>query len=299
MTAAASGQDDRAALLAALKWQIEAGADEAIGPEPVDRTKIAPPAGKAACGPTQAPERPVADRPVPERPGRRQVWHDAPSGAAALRSADEAAHAAREAAAKADSLETLRAELEAFDGCALKQTAKNLVFTDGNPQGRLLIMGEAPGADEDRRGLPFVGAAGQMLDRMLAAIGLSREADALISNVIFWRPPGNRTPNDSEIAACLPFVERLIALADPDYLMIVGGAAAKTLLGSKEGVLKLRGRWFHYQNAEMTRPLPTLVTLHPAYLLRQPAAKRLSWRDLIALKLAMEAGDDPAAHGAR
>jgi DNA polymerase len=287
-------------LLAALKWQVEAGADEAVGAEPVDRTTLAPSGqGSAQESAQRAASGAAPAGPAGTRRQRRQIWHDAPSEAGALRSSDEAAHAAREAAAKADSLESLRAELEAFDGCALKQTAKNLCFTDGAADARLLVMGEAPGAEEDRRGRPFVGAAGQMLDRMLEATGHSREADTLISNVIFWRPPGNRTPNDSEIAACLPFVERLIALADPDYLLIVGGAAAKTLLGTKEGVLKLRGHWFHYQNAEMTAPVPALVTLHPAYLLRQPAAKRLAWRDLIALKLAMQAGDDPAAHGGK
>ncbi len=134
-----------------------------------------------------------------------------------------------------------------------------------------------------------------MLDRMLGAIGLSRAEDALISNILFWRPPGNRSPNDSEIAACLPFVERLIALDQPDYLLLVGGPAAKTMLAKSEGVLRLRGKWFHYQNEWMASPAPALVMLHPAYLLRQPAQKRLAWRDLLALKHALEAGNDPAA----
>ena len=166
----------------------------------------------------------------------------------------------------------------------MKQTASNLVFADGAPEARVMIVGEAPGADEDRQGKPFVGTSGQLLDRMLFWIGFSRADSVYITNILFWRPPGNRTPNPSEIAACLPFVERHIALKQPDYLILSGGSSAKTLLGKTEGVTKLRGQWFSYQNPEMPTPVPALVTLHPAYLLRQPAAKRQAWRDLLAFK---------------
>ncbi len=155
-----------------------------------------------------------------------------------------------------------------------------------------MIIGEAPGAEEDRQGLPFVGAAGRLLDRMLAGIGLDRNS-VYITNILVWRPPGNRTPTGTEIAACLPFVERHIELVDPEYLMLTGGISAKTLLGRSEGILKLRGRWFHYQHAGMARPIPALASLHPAYLLRQPAQKRLAWRDFLALKEALESGRDP------
>ncbi|MDX1576653.1 MAG: uracil-DNA glycosylase, partial [Kiloniellales bacterium] len=250
--------------------------------DPVDRT--------AAASQPQEPTRPSAMRPRPER----QVWQPATSGQA-LRSDGEAVIAAREAAAAAGDLDALKAAIEAFDGCALKKTASNTVVFDGTPRSPLLVIGEAPGAEEDRRGLPFVGPAGQMLDRMLAAIGIDRQSNALISNILFWRPPGNRSPNDAEIGACLPFVEKLIELSAARYLLLVGGPSAKTLLAKSEGVLKLRGRWFHYQNEFLPQPLPALVTLHPAYLLRQPAQKRLAWRDLLALKRAIEAGADPAA----
>ncbi|MGH6947906.1 MAG: uracil-DNA glycosylase [Kiloniellales bacterium] len=186
----------------------------------------------------------------------------------------------------------LRAILERFEGCPLKATATNLAFTDGNSEARLMIVGEAPGPEEDRQGLPFVGVSGKLLDRMLAAIDLDRDK-VLITNTIFWRPPGNRTPTGAEIAACLPFVERLIELVDPTYLLLVGGSSAKTLLARPEGILKLRGRWAHYQHAGLPRPIPALPTLHPAYLLRMPNQKRLAWRDLLAFRQAVASGRDP------
>ena len=205
---------------------------------------------------------------------------------------DAASEDARSAAAAAQSLDDLRQALERFEGCPLKFTATNLVFADGNPEARIMLVGEAPGADEDRQGLPFVGRAGQLLDRMLAAIELDRN-QVYITNILNWRPPGNRQPNAGEIAVSLPFIERHIALKQPDYLILSGGSSAKTLLGKTAGVLKLRGHWFSYQNPEMATPVPALVTLHPAYLLRQPAAKRQAWRDLLSFKTAFEAGEDP------
>ena len=200
--------------------------------------------------------------------------------------------AAREAASSAKTLDELAASLAAFEGCNLRNTATKLVFADGNPEARIMFVGEAPGREEDLQGLPFVGRSGQLLDRMLAAIGLDRTS-AYIANVIPWRPPGNRTPTASEIAACLPFVERHIELVNPDYLMLVGGMSAKTLLGRGEGILRLRGHWQAYQHAGLSRPIPALPSLHPAYLLRQPQQKRLAWRDLLSLKRALDSDLDP------
>jgi DNA polymerase len=157
------------------------------------------------------------------------------------------------------------------------------VFADGNPAAKVMVIGEAPGADEDRAGLPFVGVSGQLLDRMLACIGLDR-ATAYITNVIFWRPPGNRQPTPAEIAACLPFVERHIELVSPELLVLVGGASAKTILARGEGITKLRGRWHDYESAGMSRPIPAMPTYHPAFLLRQPVLKRDAWRDLLAIQ---------------
>ncbi len=269
-------QTDRDESLAALSWLIQAGADEAIGDVVRNRT--------AAPRPAPVPAQTAAARPAPRAP--------APVGDGGLMSNDAALASARTLAGAATTLDELRAALAAFDGCPLKQTAMNLVFADGNPQAKVMVIGEGPGAEEDRQGLPFVGVSGQLLDRMLACIGLDRTT-AYITNVLFWRPPGNRTPTASEIAACLPFVERHIELIDPDYLLFVGGISAKTLLGRSEGILKLRGRWAHYQHVGLARPIPAMASLHPAYLLRQPAQKRLAWRDLLALKAAMQSGKDP------
>ncbi|HMN86884.1 MAG TPA: uracil-DNA glycosylase, partial [Bauldia sp.] len=183
-------------------------------------------------------------------------------------------------------LDELHDALGRFEGCNLRLTATRLVFADGNPKGRVMLVGEAPGRDEDLKGLPFVGRSGELLDRMLAAIGLSRN-DVYIANVVPWRPPGNRTPTPQETAACRPFVERQIELADPDFLVLLGGAAAKELLDSADGILRLRGRWRDYDTG--ARTIRAMATLHPAYLLRQPLQKRLAWRDFLALKAALEA----------
>ncbi|MBK1670743.1 hypothetical protein CKO28_22240 [Rhodovibrio sodomensis] len=326
----ASASDPRAAARAALDWLIVAGADEAIGDAPVDRyaaAKAAKAARAARSMPATAPSRPEtptvsaqetprqpAAPAAPDRETRQPAGHGAPehtpqAGTAGRRSgemppiwrpkggelktAEQTLASARKLAAQATTLGALRDALASYDGCALKQTATNLVFADGAPEARVMIVGEAPGADEDRQGKPFVGVSGQLLDRMLSWIGFSRADNVYISNVLFWRPPGNRTPTAAEVAACLPFVERHIALKQPDYLILSGGSSAKTLLGKTEGVLKLRGRWFSYQNPEMPTPVPALVTLHPAYLLRQPAAKRQAWRDLLSFKTAFDAGTDP------
>ncbi|MBV8061379.1 MAG: uracil-DNA glycosylase, partial [Alphaproteobacteria bacterium] len=187
----------------------------------------------------------------------------------------------------AQNIDELRAEIAAFDGCPLKQTAINLVFSDGNPAARIMLIGEAPGEDEDRQGKPFVGVSGQLLDRMLESIGLSRTENVYISNVLFWRPPGNRSPTDAELAACLPFVERHIALIKPEIIVLLGGVAAKTLLRTKDGITRLRGKWVDYAPPPGfggTHAIPCLPIYHPAYLLRQPSSKRQAWGDLLSLK---------------
>jgi DNA polymerase len=193
--------------------------------------------------------------------------------------------AAREAAKQAQSLDELRAIVQEFQGCALRLTAKQLVFADGNPQARLMFVGEAPGREEDLEGLPFVGRSGQLLNRMLAAIGYDR-ASAYIANIIPWRPPGNRTPTPQESAICLPFIQRQIELANPNVMVCLGGPSMQTLLGVKDGIRKTRGRWFAYHTG--TREIRAMPTFHPAYLLRSPLEKRHAWRDFLAIKKALE-----------
>ncbi|MFN3673105.1 MAG: uracil-DNA glycosylase family protein, partial [Bosea sp. (in: a-proteobacteria)] len=183
-------------------------------------------------------------------------------------------------------LDELRAALAQFEGCALKSTAKNLVFADGNPQGRVMLVGEAPGAEEDRLGLPFVGRAGQLLDRMLAAIGLTRQEHVYIANLLPWRPPGNRTPTPQEIAVCLPFIQRQIQLARPEFLVCLGPPAARSLLGVKS-LMASRGKWLSFDAGGPQ--ISAIATFHPDYLLDQPFQKRLAWRDLRALKVALDA----------
>lgn len=195
---------------------------------------------------------------------------------------DAAVAQAREAARSATDLQSLKQQLETFDGCSLKFTAKNLVFSDGNPKARIMMIGEAPGRDEDIEGRPFVGKAGQLLDRMLAAVGMNR-THVYIANVIYWRPPGNRTPTPMETEICRPFIERQIALIDPEILIFLGGVSAKSFLPGPDGILRLRGNW-HEWTIPSGRTIPALPMLHPAYLLRQPAQKKLAWRDLLSLK---------------
>jgi DNA polymerase len=281
-----------AELAALLRWYADMGIDLAIDEEPHDRfaesaaappLRKAPPPALAAKAPAAPGE--VAPFPRPAAAPARPV--DTP---AAL-SADAAAQTARGAAAAVENLDSLRSALDAFEGCGLKRTASRLVFADGNPAARLMLVGEAPGAEEDRQGLPFVGRAGQLLDRMLAAIGLDR-TQVYIANVVPWRPPGNRAPTPQETAACLPFIERQIALVDPDILVCLGGSSAQTLLHLKDGIMRARGKWYDYtieRGAEGSRKIRAMATLHPAYLLRQPAHKRLAWRDLREVAKALAA----------
>ena len=205
-------------------------------------------------------------------------------GASLPLSPDTAVMAAREAARNAASLDELRAIMTGFQGCALRVTATQLVFADGNPQARVMFVGEAPGRDEDLAGLPFVGRSGKLLDRMLAAIGLDRTL-AYIANIIPWRPPGNRTPTPQESQICLPFILRQIELADPDVLVCLGGPSSQALLGFKDGIRRTRGRWLSFDTGK--REIRAMATFHPAYLLRSPLEKRPAWRDFLAVKKAL------------
>lgn len=261
------------AALAALEWQVELGLADAIGEAPVNRYELAEAAPKVpAAAPRAAPpQSATAASPAPEPPP-----------------AADAVALARTAAAGAASLEALREAIHAFDLCELKKGARNTVFADGNPKARVLILGEAPGRDEDIEGLPFVGRAGQLLDRMFAAIGLSRrspdaEAALYITNVMPWRPPGNRDPEPAEIAMMRPFVERHIALADPQVIVVMGNTPLLALTGAK-GILRARGHW----SQALGKPL--LPMTHPAYLLRNPMAKREAWADLLSLKSRLAQG---------
>ncbi|MDX1401360.1 MAG: uracil-DNA glycosylase [Kiloniellales bacterium] len=271
--------------LAALTWQVDAGIDEVLEEHPRDRFTESPtqaPAGKASrSADGEITANSVRELSPAASPNRQTRMHDDP--AAPLMSLNETQSTARRLASAAGSLEELREALENFDGCALKATATKLCLSDGNPEGRLMIIGEAPGADEDRQGKPFVGRAGQLLDKMIAAIGLSRD-QVYITNLLFWRPPGNRTPTPAESASCLPFVQRQIELVSPEILLLTGGFSAQTLLQVSTGITRLRGRWSDYRHEGLDRTIPAMPTLHPAYLLRRPAEKRLVWRDLLAVQ---------------
>jgi uracil-DNA glycosylase family 4 len=252
-----------------LDFYLEAGVDAFVGEVPVDRFAPEP-----APAPTRAP---VALPTEFEVKGRV-------AAPAAPQAPDEAAMAARAAAKSAKSLDELRVILEKFDGCALKATATQLVFADGNPSAKVMFVGEAPGRDEDIEGLPFVGRSGKLLDRMLSAVGLNRTS-VYIANVVPWRPPGNREPSLHETEICLPFLLRQIELVDPDILVCMGNPSAKTLLGLKEGITKTRGRWFKFETGK--REIRAMPTFHPAFLLRSPLQKRFAWRDFLAIKKAL------------
>jgi DNA polymerase len=270
-----------------LTFYQEAGVDALLGELPVDRLAGDPPgdipaATSEAVAPRSSPQVAAPPAQPPRTVSARDL--DSKGRATAPPSPDAAVMAAREAARTAVSLEELRAIVERFEGCALRNTATRLVFADGNPRSRVMFVGEAPGRDEDIEGLPFVGRSGKLLDLMMAAIGLDRTS-AYIANIIPWRPPGNRTPTPQESAICLPFILRQIELANPDVLVCLGGPSAATLLNIRDGILKARGRWFTHQTG--TRDIRAIATLHPAYLLRQPLQKRLAWRDFLAIKKAL------------
>ena len=256
----------KSGLAAMLRLQIEAGVTDMLAEEPINRYNVLPPARGASGGnaPKAAPN------------------EAAPIAHAEPQKTDMASVAeAEKCAAQADSLEALAKAMADFDGCPLKKTAKNTVFADGNPKAKLMLIGEAPGRDEDREGKPFVGPSGQLLDKIFACIGLTRQ-DFYITNMIAWRPPGNRAPTPDEIALCLPFLHRHIALLAPDIIVLVGGVAAKQLLNTDKGITQTRGTWNKITSDG--RDIPALAIFHPAYLLRTPMRKAETWRDILSLQ---------------
>ena len=286
-------------LFALLAWYRDMGVTDALADQPLDwlargdRVALAPEDFGSAT-------RSEAGQPSHAGPQSRRALPlvPPPSSSVPVRSfapvpMAEAEDSARAAAQSAATLEALRAALERFDGCALRTTAKNLCFYRGAPHGRVMIIGEAPGREEDLEGKPFVGRAGQLLDRMLAAINLS-ENDVHITNIVYWRPPGNRTPTPQEALVCRPFLIRQIELAGPQFLLLLGGAAAKHVLGVTEGILRIRGKWHEVEVGG--RKIPAMASLHPAYLLRSPGQKRLAWRDLLALRARLD-GDNRSDAG--
>ena len=299
MTASLQQQE----LLALLDWQRAMGADAVLGDEPVNWLARGPAApGADFTWPEKTPERtperthalgpetgvPAAPAPlVGHRPAAPLTLRvEAPTRPQTPLAPSAAETDARRIARAATSLESLGAALKAFDGCTLKATATNLCFYRGAAKSRLMIIGEAPGRDEDIEGKPFVGRAGQLLDKMLAAINLT-EADVHITNIVYWRPPGNRTPTPQEALACRPFLERQMELVAPEFVLAVGGAAAKEVLGVTDGIMRLRGKWREIEIGGAK--VPAMATLHPAYLLRTPAAKQMAWQDLRALKAKLSA----------
>lgn len=271
---------------ALLRFYVEAGVSDGLSDEPIDRYGL----NARATQPANDASVPKGPRTLP---GERPTFTSSPpaqttsSPAAIPLDTVEQAGEAKAIAASCSSLEELKTALENFDACPLKHTAKNLVFADGNPDAEIMLVGEAPGRDEDIQGLPFVGRSGQLLDRMLAAIGLDR-TNVYITNVLPWRPPGNRQPTPVEQAMCAPFIEKHIELVAPKHLMLVGGVSAKQMLGTTTGIMKLRGKWGSVTAGDLT--IPALPIFHPAYLLRQPAQKRLAWRDLLDFKTKVEGG---------
>jgi len=253
----------QAEIIDMLRQHVDAGCTDMLADAPINHFDAAPPeAAPAEMPPVEAaPE--MAAPVAPITPTQNNID-------------------TTELAASADSLPALRAAMEDFDGCALKKTAKNTIFSDGIEGAKIMLIGEAPGQDEDRQGKPFVGASGQFLDTMLAAIGISRTENLYISNIVPWRPPGNRTPSPDEIALCQPFIARHIALAKPDMLLLVGNISNKTLLATDTGITKLRGQWQRYEADGLS--IPALPLLHPAYVLRRPETKADVWADLCSLK---------------
>ncbi len=257
-----------------IDWYAAMGVDEIIDDTPVDWFEAAATKKAAAKHPSnEAPRKPApVSQPAEPRPGFASI---AP---------DDAVMDARERAAGAKTLEELEQALAGFDGCTLKATAKKMCFKRGNDKARLMLIGEGPGRDEDLQGLPFVGRAGQLLDKMLGAISLTQD-DVYITNIVYWRPPGNRTPTTQEVQACMPFLNRQVELLNPDFLVLIGGPASHNLLGTKEGITRIRGKGRDCEIGGKTRR--AMPILHPAYLLRTPAAKRQAWRDLLTLKAAL------------
>jgi DNA polymerase len=254
---------ERGSVLELLRWQICIGADEAIGDAPVDRLAL----GEVASALVLPPS--VVEKQIPFVP--------------CPQASDKLVNSAVDLASQASDVFALLNALESFGGCGLKKTATNLVFFEGNPLAKIMLIGEAPGAQEDREGTPFVGPSGALLDKMLSSIGVMR-SETMVSNTVFWRPPGNRSPTEQETAICLPFIKRLIELVHPKILIILGGPASKSLLEESQGIGRLRGRWFNYKAMTLEEPIDTIVMFHPDSLLKTPSQKRAAWQDLLIIK---------------
>ena len=266
-----------------MEWYVEAGVDVLLEDSPINRFIETPPPPRQkkqsaiAASPAERLAKKVENQPRPALSKPQAVMPDS-----------AAVEMAKELALKVDSLDGLKKAMADFEGCNLKRTAKSLVFADGNPAAKIMLIGEAPEREEDIEGIPFVGRTGQLLDKMLAAIRLDRES-VYITNVIPWRPPGNRTPTPQETEICRPFIERHIELVNPDVILVLGGSSAKTLLKTNDSIMKLRGEWMEIKTDKLT--VKAITTLHPAYLLRQPAHKRLAWHDLLSLKQSLKGYD--------
>jgi DNA polymerase len=267
------GQTEDRALESLLAFWAEAGVDTLYADEPINRLSEPAPVRRA----------------TPVQPAPATITRIAPAGpdiSAAIAEARALAEAAHD-------LTALEAAIAAFDGCGLKfEGARRAVFARGDPAAPVMVIGEGPGGDEDAQGQPFVGRAGKLLDKMLAAAGLHDRV--FITNTVYWRPPGNRTPTPAEQMVCRPFLDRAIALVQPRFLLLVGASSAKSVLGREEGILTLRGRWFEWTSPDTATVLPALPTLHPAFLLRQPAAKKKAWSDLLTLAERLDRPERPA-----
>ena len=265
----------------ALIWQLEAGIDECVGENPVNRLNLGmeTESDVSHISSEYVKEPKIAINSLGSRNNSEQLHSYTPPRykiEGETQDVDTLASAC-------STLAELESAVRTFEGCSLKQTATNTVFADGNPEAQIMFVGEAPGADEDRQGKPFVGASGQLFNKMMGSIGLDRDS-LYITNILFWRPPGNRNPTTGEIALCVPFLERHIELVRPSVLVPLGGPAAKTLLGISQGITRLRGKWYSYESKNLPDPIDTLPFFHPAYLLRSPAQKRKTWQDLVSIK---------------
>lgn len=269
--------DELAQLETILEFHVASGVDICLEESPQDRfvesKKLAAKQAKIASNPKKTPVT-LKQKPEPVNKPKSESGTVSIPDQAAVQSAQELAKSAKD-------LDELRGMLESFNGCNLKLTAKKLCFADGNPESRVMFIGEAPGRDEDIQGKPFVGRSGQLLDKMLNAIGFDR-TNVYITNIVPWRPPGNRSPSTHEIAVCKPFILRQIELVNPEFLVLLGGPSAQNIIGESMGILKMRGKWKSYNLGG--REIPCMAMLHPAYLLRQPEQKRLAWRDMLSLK---------------
>ena len=262
---------NKAALRQLVEWYTQVGVTETIAKEPLSK--------KGAVLQSLKPKPKATPLPT------ATLQHTTPPSPQPLKRPEHMSSESRTLANKAKTLDELREIIESFEGCALKKTATNTVFGDGNPNADIMLVGEAPGADEDIQGKPFVGRSGKLLDLMFETIGLTRAENLYISNIIPWRPPGNRQPTTAETTICMPFIQRHIELVNPKYLVFVGGVSAKTLMNSKEGIMRLRGKWVDYHSPGLKSPIKAMPIYHPAYLLRSPGQKRRAWQDLLTIQL--------------